>query len=83
VVSVTDPYGRILDFLDRIRYFFIQVAPQLGSRGSVDHVPDGILLTHIIDGLVPEISYLKHVLPVVVTLQIQLMTSLAYHMLCS
>jgi hypothetical protein len=22
VVSVTDPYGRILDFLDRSRYFF-------------------------------------------------------------
>jgi hypothetical protein len=29
VVSVTDPYGRILGFLDRIRYFFFQVAPQL------------------------------------------------------
>jgi hypothetical protein len=26
VVSVTDPYGRILGFLDRIRYFFFQVA---------------------------------------------------------
>jgi hypothetical protein len=24
VVSVTDPYGRILDFLDRIRYFSIK-----------------------------------------------------------
>jgi hypothetical protein len=24
VVSVTDPYGRILDFLDRSRYFFIK-----------------------------------------------------------
>jgi hypothetical protein len=23
VVSVTDPYSRILDFLDRIRYFYI------------------------------------------------------------
>jgi hypothetical protein len=32
VVSVTDPYGRILDFLDRSRVFF-QVAPQLCSRG--------------------------------------------------
>jgi hypothetical protein len=29
VVSVTDPYGRILGFLDRSRYFFFQVAPQL------------------------------------------------------
>jgi hypothetical protein len=34
VVSVTDPYGRILGFLDRSRYFFFQVAPQLYSRAS-------------------------------------------------
>jgi hypothetical protein len=33
VVSVTDPYGRILVFLDRGSYFFFQVAPQLYSRG--------------------------------------------------
>jgi hypothetical protein len=33
VVSVTDPYCRILGFLDRSRYFFFQVAPQLYSRG--------------------------------------------------
>jgi hypothetical protein len=33
VVSVTDPCGRILGFLDRSRYFFFQVAPQLYSRG--------------------------------------------------
>jgi hypothetical protein len=33
VVNVTDPYGRIFDFLDRSRYFFFQVAPQLYSRG--------------------------------------------------
>jgi hypothetical protein len=26
VVSVTDPYGRILGFIDRSRYFFFQVA---------------------------------------------------------
>jgi hypothetical protein len=32
VVSVTDPYGRILVFLDRSRYFFFQVAPQLYPR---------------------------------------------------
>jgi hypothetical protein len=31
VVSVTVPYGRILGFLDRSRYFFFQVAPQLYS----------------------------------------------------
>jgi hypothetical protein len=33
VVSVTDPYGRNLNFLDRSSYFFFQVAPQLYSRG--------------------------------------------------
>jgi hypothetical protein len=33
VVSVTDPYGRILDFPDRSRYCFFQVALQLYSRG--------------------------------------------------
>jgi hypothetical protein len=27
VVSATDPYGRILDFLDRSHYFFFQIAP--------------------------------------------------------
>jgi hypothetical protein len=33
VVRANDPYGRILEFLDRSRYFFFQVAPQLCSRG--------------------------------------------------
>jgi hypothetical protein len=33
VVSATDPHGRILSFLDRSRYYFFQVAPQLYSRG--------------------------------------------------
>jgi hypothetical protein len=33
VISVTDSYGRILGFLDLIRYFFLQVAPHLYSRG--------------------------------------------------
>jgi len=33
-----------LCFLDRSRYFFIQVAPQLTSRGWVDPVPDPLLL---------------------------------------
>jgi hypothetical protein len=31
VVSVMDPYSRILGFLDRSRYFFFQVVPQLYS----------------------------------------------------
>jgi hypothetical protein len=44
VVSVTDPYGRILGFLARRRYFFLQVASQLYSRGWVDPVLDPILL---------------------------------------
>jgi hypothetical protein len=43
VVSVMNPYGRILDFLDRSCYFFYQVAPQLYSRGWVDPVPDRLL----------------------------------------
>jgi hypothetical protein len=34
VVSTTDPYGRILGFLDLSRYFVFQVAPQLYSQGS-------------------------------------------------
>jgi hypothetical protein len=33
VVSVTNPYGRNLGFIDRNRYFFFQVAPQLYSQG--------------------------------------------------
>jgi hypothetical protein len=44
VVSVTEPHGRILGFLDRSRYFFFQVAPELYSRGCVDTVPDSLLL---------------------------------------
>jgi hypothetical protein len=37
-------YNRILASLDRSRYFFFQVAPQLYSRGCVDPVPDPLLL---------------------------------------
>jgi hypothetical protein len=33
-----------LGFLDRSRYFFIQVPPQLSSRGWVDPVPEPLLL---------------------------------------
>jgi hypothetical protein len=43
VVSVTDTYGRILGFLDRNRYFFFQVAPQLYSRSWVDPITDSLL----------------------------------------
>jgi hypothetical protein len=45
-VRPTDPHGRILGFLDRSRYYFFQVAPQLRvySRGWVDPVPDPLLL---------------------------------------
>jgi hypothetical protein len=41
---VTDPYGRVLRFLDRSRYFFLQVPPHLYSRGQVHPVPDPLLL---------------------------------------
>jgi hypothetical protein len=44
VVSVTDPYVRILGFLDRSRYIFFQAAPQLYPLGLVDPVPDPLLL---------------------------------------
>jgi hypothetical protein len=32
LVSLADPHSRILGFLDRSRYFFFQVTPQLYSR---------------------------------------------------
>jgi hypothetical protein len=31
MISVEDPYGHILGFLRRSRYFFFQIAPQLYS----------------------------------------------------
>jgi hypothetical protein len=39
VISVVDPYGRVVCFLDHSRYLFFQVAPQLYSHGLVDLVP--------------------------------------------
>jgi hypothetical protein len=48
VVSVTDPYGLILGFLDLGRYFLFQVAPQLYSRGWVDPVPDPLLSENLV-----------------------------------
>jgi hypothetical protein len=36
--------GCIIGFLDRIRYYFLQAAPHLYSRGCVDPVPDPLLL---------------------------------------
>jgi hypothetical protein len=50
VVSVTNPYGRILGFLDRSRYYCFQVAPQLYSRGWVDPVPDPLLFFLVVSG---------------------------------
>jgi hypothetical protein len=44
VVSVTDPYGRILGFLDRSHYFLFQIDLRLYSRGWVDPVPHPLLL---------------------------------------
>jgi hypothetical protein len=43
MVRVTDPYGRILCFVDRSRCFFFKVAPQLYSRGWVATFPDPVL----------------------------------------
>jgi hypothetical protein len=44
VVSATDPYCSIRNFLDPSRYFFFQVDFQLYARGWVDPVPDPLLL---------------------------------------
>jgi hypothetical protein len=43
VVSTMDQDRHILGFLDRSRYYFFQVAPQLYSRGWVDPIPDPLL----------------------------------------
>jgi hypothetical protein len=43
VVCATDPHGRILGFLNRCRYYFLQVA-QVCSRVWVDPIPDPLLL---------------------------------------
>jgi hypothetical protein len=39
-----DPHGRNLGFLDRSRYFFFQIAPQLYSQGWADPIPDPLFL---------------------------------------
>jgi hypothetical protein len=44
VVSVKDPYGRILDFLDRSRHFSFQAASQLYSRGFPSEVKTVIFI---------------------------------------
>jgi hypothetical protein len=43
MVSVTDPYGRNLYFLDWNHYYFLQLAPQLYTQGWVDPVPEPLL----------------------------------------
>jgi hypothetical protein len=43
-VSVTDPYGRILGFLDQSRYFFFQVASQLILMRLSGPRPDPLLV---------------------------------------
>jgi hypothetical protein len=50
VVSVTDPYGRILG---QEPLLFYQVAPQLYSRGRVDPVPDPLLFFLVVPGIEP------------------------------
>jgi hypothetical protein len=44
VVNATDSCGLILGFLDRRRYFFFQVAPQLYSRGWMEPAIDSLIL---------------------------------------
>jgi hypothetical protein len=44
VVSTTDPSSHILSFLDRSRYYFFQVAPQLYPQGWMDPIPDPLLV---------------------------------------
>jgi hypothetical protein len=44
VVNTAESYGRNFSLLDQSRYFFFQIAAQLCSRGSVDPVPDPLLL---------------------------------------
>jgi hypothetical protein len=44
VVSVTDPYGRILSSRPEPLFFFFQAALQLYPWGWVDLVPDSLLL---------------------------------------
>jgi hypothetical protein len=48
MVSVTDPCGRILGFLDSQPLLFVQVAPQLYSRGWVDPVRDPLILKNLL-----------------------------------
>jgi hypothetical protein len=50
MVSVTDPYGHILGFLDRSRYCFFQVASQSYSRGLVDPVTDQLVVAKVEPG---------------------------------
>jgi hypothetical protein len=44
VVSATDPHGRILGFLDRSRYYFLQIAPLNCTHEAVDSISDPLLL---------------------------------------
>jgi hypothetical protein len=50
VVSVTDPYGRILAFLDRSRYVSSKVAPQLYSRGHTHYFSENLVAKGIKPG---------------------------------
>jgi hypothetical protein len=51
------PTAVSLSFLDRSRYFVLQVAPQLSSKGSVDPVPDPMILRKsVVPGIEPGTS---------------------------
>jgi hypothetical protein len=47
-MSVMDPYSRILSFLDRSCYSFLQVAPQLYLQGWADPVPAHYLSENLV-----------------------------------
>jgi hypothetical protein len=53
VVSVTDPYGRNLGYLNLSRYFFFQVAPQLYSEAEWTPFQTHYFLENLV---VPEIE---------------------------
>jgi hypothetical protein len=51
VVSVTDPYGRILGFLDRSRYFSIKQLLSCIHEAEWTPVPDPLLFFLVVPGI--------------------------------
>jgi hypothetical protein len=53
VISVTDPHGRFLDFLDRSCYFFYQVAPQLYYEAGWTPFQTHYISENLVPGIEP------------------------------